>query len=581
MPITFSPFNVVDVTHPDYGAVGNGIADDTEAIKKAVTALAAYYTQIAGSNVAAASAPTLLFPRGMYLIKETIEFSLAGSGPAPEQLKIIGENAIISPYTTFNGAAGFQFNHALDIGLTKLNFTGFPGTALHMFNPNLNSARVTIESCEFHDNVKGIYIETGSTLCTIEKCKFFNNNMAIDMNGGDQLTIRDCWLETNSMGVPDQANPTAPIYWPAQIENRMNAYVLVESTIFVKAAAVLGNVVEPAWINNHDGSITCHQIRAGSEYRGLTLINNFAKARPIIGSSTAIFYPNAIIVKDSQCYATEDNDWPAIVRYVEAIPNQTVIRNNRGMINAAVMNFSKSRYNQFLADNTGSTLSFNDYARQYIVNNSMVNGDPSGLIASDILVEVANNVRGNPQDNGSQVPTPLLDFVRDAESRWPTSFKALPVLHTHILADTNGTQYGIEYTFEYPADIADAMLLIRYSGNPLPSGWSGYSGGYSGLLKANGALYGNLTGWFWELRELFNKIGSAHATFATVNSSFNVAVRWNQGITIPATPDSFSVLQSPTPPAVLTPEQRQFTISFTGSRGNDHIEVIPMSSLAL
>jgi len=576
MPIQLNPINVVNVK--DYGAHGNGVQDDTAAILNALDDINTNYVQsqlIVGS-LGTASTPTLFFPHGRYRISKPIIFNRSGTNHAHGQIKVIGENAIILPLEPsgtvpgFSGTNAFLFNDASGVSLQKMTFVGFPGTAVSLLNGNSDTARLTVEDCEFYKNDTGLFIQTGSTQTTVEKCKFFYNRIAVDMNGGDQLEIRDCWIHAAAM---DGGSQTV-VNWPAQIENRQAAYVLIESTILVPAESP-GKVSEPAWINNHNGSITCNRIRQGSEVEGgMTLINNFAKSTPTISN----YNPNAIIVKESQCYAFENSALrPTIVRYVEAVPNMTVIKNNRGIIDGRIMNFSKKKYDDFLAANTGSTLSFNDYARQYIVYNGASNG--GAVFKINVLVEVVNNIRGIPHDNGSQVPTPLLDFVRDKATLWPSRTGALPVLETNVLRDANNAQYGVAYTFEYPSDISNSVLLVRYSGNPLIQGSGIYSGGYVGILKANGALYGNLQGWFFEQKELFNKAGSSNATF--VNGSFNIEAAWKHGVTYnnATTLEDFSILPfNPSTPE-LTAEQRKFTLTFTGSTASDQIEVIPIENL--
>ncbi len=84
---------VLDVTDPDYGAVGDGVADDTAAVQAALT-------------TASASGGPVYFPRGRYLISTGLTLSILATGTNTdlERNSIIGDGA--SSIIEWTGSGG-------------------------------------------------------------------------------------------------------------------------------------------------------------------------------------------------------------------------------------------------------------------------------------------------------------------------------------------------------------------------------------------------------------------------------------------------------------------------------------------
>lgn len=110
----------------DFGAKGDGIADDAPAIKAAVAAMKAVQVEVDSSSHATKGCPALFFPYGVYLVSEEIEVS------GDMQLSVISDGATIKATETMDSVlkldgcrmwGGFVFglvvdmNHVAKIGM--------------------------------------------------------------------------------------------------------------------------------------------------------------------------------------------------------------------------------------------------------------------------------------------------------------------------------------------------------------------------------------------------------------------------------------------------------------------------------
>ncbi len=560
MPLT--PINVIDVTDSMYGAVGNGINDDTQAIRDAVNDYYNYLNGAAASypgDITVYTQPVLYFPKGIYLISGQID--LRGAGYT---VKVMGDDAIIAPYSTFNDHAFFH-NRCYDVKIEGLNFKNFkkglylgnndgpidPGTNEPEYE-HLESCQWSIISCSFQNCDEALGIFGLSAIVTVEKCKFYKNQVAINITGGDKVTVRDNWITSGNMS---HTIIDGKLYRPAQIEN--HGVLEFSSNLLVPLPPVEGTI-EPAWINNYV-DVTVSNVRQGAEPSSFTLINNYANWVPYINNH----YPTTVSVRDSQCYAVYGCDYeaspmilqPAIVRYVDGVPNSTIIRNNRGLISCTLVDFSYELY--LKPGHTGD-----------IDTMMSAPGTPDPIF---IIAEVANNAGGVLFGHGSYVPQTLYPYVRGEESLWPDSRRsgALQPIGEPIV--DNVTE-SITYKFNYGAsniyDSFDQTYLINYTGNPNYAGLSGFSGNFVGLVRANG----NWTGTASEvkqtlvLKELFNQRGNPNSG-GYPTGVFNVQVYWETSNT------------EDLPPGATN---RNFFIKITGRISDssfDKIKVTPLNSL--
>lgn len=527
MPL--SPILSIDVK--DYGATGNGVTDDSAAIQAAIAAIPYNITDEGGVFVC--TTPTLYFPPGKYVIGSTIIF-----GETQSVVNVVGDNAIFIPKTGFTDWA-FNVQRAYKFKISGLIFLNFTKGVLINNETNLNTSQVFIEECNFQQCTEvALQLSGGSSIRVVEKCKFFMNTKAMIIYGGEKVVVKDNWISSSNMeGVH-----------PCQIENY--ALLHFETNLLEPQHPI--NAVEPAWINNY-GSVVVEDVRQGGESGSFTLINNFAGNAPI----TSGHEPHSIIVKNSQCYAVFGNSTlppgmfqPAVLRYVEAIPNLTSIRNNTGLLDCSIVDFSYTNFH-------------ND---PILINNMIANSGPSQ--PGNVCVEVENNVGGMGYAHNSFVPLELYPFLRGEDSKWPSQ---KPSIDLKVL-DVNISGADIIYKFEYPFVIGSNLIdttpfMISYSGNPHPGSSTAYGGVFVGIMKANGFFSGSEVSLHLLLDTITNEISAPYAGFP-VPGTFDVSLYWDE---------------SGTPDMPNASSNHIFYIKISGRGGNtddyDRISVLPLFSL--
>jgi hypothetical protein len=141
-----------------YGAIGDGVADDSIAIQDAIN----YLSGLGGG--------TLLFPDGIYLCKSRViaESGIIYSGTGFQSVIKKGADGIIAfdvPSTSSN------------IKIENLRFDGnkvnLPSSASVLV---IRGANVVVENCWTHDNApNGIHIEPSATNVIVKNCVSYNN----------------------------------------------------------------------------------------------------------------------------------------------------------------------------------------------------------------------------------------------------------------------------------------------------------------------------------------------------------------------------------------------------------------------
>ncbi len=176
----------------DYGAVGDGVADDT--------------TEIQAAFDAATAGDTVIFPRGTYLT------STAEINQTSKELKIIGEGAVISgtsptdKYWIFNTCPKLVIR-GIDFGTTHLILRGCTDTIIE--NNIIDTAAgdgIEIKDCDH------VWVQKNRILnCTLAGISLQTGTSG-DLN--EWIWITDNWLENN------QTNDTSG---NASIQARKNA----------------------------------------------------------------------------------------------------------------------------------------------------------------------------------------------------------------------------------------------------------------------------------------------------------------------------------------------------------------------
>ena len=237
------------VSVKDFGAVGDGVTDDTEAINRALYEL---YCRVANSQ----ARKTLYFPAGTYVVSDFIKVPsrarIKGDGPTNTLFQQIA-SPYVSPYVTavfmtadslqqvgaqlgLNGAtmpsdivisdigvqstgSGFYITSAKRVTLTSVYMFGpvlnpivevdpLSGTSwsgVNLFGANLTPSQdISLQDCYINSYHYGVSIEQSGTnqyaeSLQINSTTFYNlfNGMHLNMNGGliNAATITNCTFD--------------------------------------------------------------------------------------------------------------------------------------------------------------------------------------------------------------------------------------------------------------------------------------------------------------------------------------------------------------------------------------------------
>lgn len=289
----------------DYGAVGDGVTDDTDAIQDTFDAAAA--ASVAGINNGGSgrgATPKVYFPSAKYLISSTI--TMRG------YVDVFAAQAMIMASETFTGVAGLygvNSSGGWRVMIEGLQLQDFD-KALYLDSGNVNIGRVIINKCGFFNNRIAIHTDCQSSIIEIDN-SIFSLNVHELYNENGMVTWRGGWI---SRGVLTED-------YDAGIINYGSLYMY--DTCGVPREQT---VTEHAWINNY-GSVTLRNFRAGGETGQDPLVNNFAEAdldQPIL--------PTRVILDGCWVYVDDYN--PAVRLF--KIPNQIEIIGCSGFAGTSV-----------------------------------------------------------------------------------------------------------------------------------------------------------------------------------------------------------------------------------------------------
>ena len=183
----------------DYGAVGNGRADDTAAIQKALEAVR---SKDSASRV-------LYFPAGTYRITATLRLDRI-SHSEPLGMSITGE-APDKTTILWDGPAGqnmFHYN-AWYASLSRLTFDGAGKAKVALQHGEAFTTANEITDMIFKDVQVGIEagMRDGIAETAVLRCRFYRcSKVAISIQNFNSLDwyIWDCWFEDCGMGVTNE-----------------------------------------------------------------------------------------------------------------------------------------------------------------------------------------------------------------------------------------------------------------------------------------------------------------------------------------------------------------------------------------
>lgn len=313
------------VSVKDFGAIGNGSTDDTDAIQAAFD-FAGVLSNEKGVGSAISilissfyPAVTVHFPAGAYKVTSPVYINT-------RRIKISGDNSLITTVGAGVLPLGFPivFNEAYDTVIQGMSFGCTETGAVKIAAPNIGTAMVTFRDCRFigADTVGGlaVYNDNQSCILNFEKCLFNNVKRVIEQVTGDWTVFDGCWFDNNFACAREDDSG----YF-----NLVNGVVIVKNSLFAGGPAT-GNTRVAFF--NVTGPVDLQIINNRIAFEGgsATIVN---WKHPLVTSSGAAMRPGITMDNNTLSPRGEDVTYgqstlatPVIRLY--AMPNRIHYTNN-------------------------------------------------------------------------------------------------------------------------------------------------------------------------------------------------------------------------------------------------------------
>jgi hypothetical protein len=310
------------VSVKDFGAVGDGVADDTAAIQAAFTygvtiTQAAQVTVNGVLSSLVSAAPEIYFPIGRYRISSAIN--------APSYLYAKGEQAEI-----LQSDLTKDILYCLTAVRWHVDGITFIGGRHHAYigNPNTDVTLYLFENCDFvlsqgyaikTEAQGGVWTHMSANL-TIRKCIFDRPNKVLD-NCCDSAVIDDSWVFVDKLNFA--ANSAA-------IRNRGDTgrpQLYLKNFFGVPTMGTGGTrLAGVRWIDNYVGAVIATNTRFGGEDAGMPPVYQMA--------ATPTAYPwfgAEVTIRDSWTFAGESSSGTSgVLVLIGGVPQKITIENNLG-----------------------------------------------------------------------------------------------------------------------------------------------------------------------------------------------------------------------------------------------------------
>lgn len=334
-----------------FGAVGDGVADDTVAIQNAINAIEEHYVSGIGGLTYTAKSLKLIFPKGTYRITNTLTIQKVH--------KIDFGEAILNMDTISDI---FMF----DTLSYKAVYLGgvFAGKKIFdVYNPNEDQGLIIFKGLEFKGSIIAIQAETQSSKCIISECKFDKVIHPLIQIKCDDMNFNNNWCASNK--------PTQNNYGNIVVQA---GRLTIKDNILIPLNAENISVTESAWIdfsgtwlvssnNRFSGEAgnrcpvnwkTEAVIGSGIIQNGLSFKDNLVAFNSINKTSTIRLYkfPNHMYVKHNYYGVLMDYVISFTVSGITSLETQlTTLKNEFFNVNTAVSGvFSTDKFERFSYD---------------------------------------------------------------------------------------------------------------------------------------------------------------------------------------------------------------------------------------
>lgn len=349
MALTKVSYSMIDGTFInvlDFGAVGDGVADDTTAIQAAFTFAVANTTSGATTSGAlttsfSGNSPRVFFPKGTYKITAKITIG--------SYLEVLGDSAIIKQETATQDIFECE---AYQLLIDGMQFVG-GRHQVNFYNANINSTMVKITNCQFFLS-RSYAIKTAATggvwthlSCdlSIEKCRFITCNKVLD-NCCDSAVIENCWIQPTNTNMDVSA---------AIINNKGTSVVdpdawtrlHIKDSFLIPDIGTFG-VDQPTgirWVDNY-GSFTATHSRFGGEFGGMPIVYHLGAP-----NTTFPWITTEVMLTECALFVGPDARTDACVVAISGeIPNRVVVRNCTGPVGRPIIfNASSTNIPNYMA----------------------------------------------------------------------------------------------------------------------------------------------------------------------------------------------------------------------------------------
>jgi hypothetical protein len=301
------------VSVKDFGAVGDGVTDDTAAIQAAITyaqtspQYESYDQTVTGGGTVGGYMGAVNFPKGTYLINDTITISSS-------YLDIDFANSVILKGGSFpSGNFAFNFTSSWVGRVKNASFFNFE-KVFKLYNPNLNTGRLDFDKIDIYGANVAYDIECRSTSTTVRNSRFDNVKQVAIIRSGDLVTFSDNWFEAGV--IADNYGGHFEFVSPGNapgLELINLLYVPTTQTVTKPCIVKVG-------IDNC--RVTIDRGVYGAEPGGIPLIASYANA------STNTSRGSQFTISNVLAYSSSGGDIPMVRLY--ALPNSLVFSNIYG-----------------------------------------------------------------------------------------------------------------------------------------------------------------------------------------------------------------------------------------------------------